>query len=113
MKYERIDIGNAIRKRVDDLGLSKMQFAQMIGLQRQNIEKTVLSKCSLDTDLLITISEQLNYDFFRYYKIADEVNINDYIKPIRGKLSLEFGEKRQEQVFKFEFGENNIEILNK
>ena len=113
MKYERIHIGEKIREKVNDLGLSKMKFAQMINLQRQNIEKTVFSKNGLDTDLLVEIGEALEYDFFKYYQIEEDANKKDYIKPIRGKLSLEFGENKKEQVFKFEFGENNIEIFNK
>lgn len=113
MKYERVHIGEIIKEKVSELGVPKMKFAEMIGLKRQNIEKTVFSKNGLDTDLLMRIGEELDYDFFRYYKNTEEVNKKDYIKPIRGKLSLEFGEDRKEQVFRFEFGDNNIEIFNK
>jgi len=113
MKYDRVCIGEIIKDKVAALGISTAKFAQMIRLQRQNVQKTIYSKNGIDTDLLIVISEALDYDFFQHYRIKDETNTKDYIKPVRGKLSLEFGDKRADQVFKFEFGENNIEILNR
>lgn len=113
MQYSKVDIGELIKNVVLDSGMTKMEFAKQIGLQRQNVEKTIFSKHGIDTDMLIKISEVLNFDFFQYYKPDTKSNKKDYIKPIRGKLTLEFGENKKEQVFKFEFGENNIEILNK
>ena len=115
MKYNRIHIGEIIRDKVSELGISKQKFGQMINIQRQNVVKTVFEKNSLDADLLIRISETLDFDFFQYYRQKDECNTEYYmIKPeIKGKIILEFGKEKKEQVFKFEFGENNIEILNK
>jgi len=115
MKYNRIHIGEIISNRVLELGMSKMKFGQLINIQRQNVVKMVFEKNSLDTDLLIRISEALDFDFFQYYRQKDECNTEYYMtKPeIKGKLILEFGREKKEQVFKFEFGENNIEILNK
>ena len=111
MKYKRVHIGEIIKEFVIERKLTPSKFAKMIGLQRQNIKKTIFMKSSIDTNLLSEIGEVLDFDFFKYYKPVS--NKKDYIKPIRGKLSLEFGENRADQIFKFEFGENNIEILNK
>ena len=108
MKYNRINIGQIVKEKVAELGISKMRFAEMIGLKRQNIEKTIFLKHGLDTDLLMTIGEALDYDFFLHCNPTEEVNKKDYIKPIRGKLILEFGGNRKEQILKFELGENNI-----
>lgn len=48
---------------MDENGLSKAKFAELLGIARQNIEKTVFQKHSLDTDLLCNISEVLNCNF--------------------------------------------------
>ena len=115
MKYNRIHIGEIIMSRVYELGYSKMKFAQLLDVQRQNVTKTIFEKNSIDTNLLIRISEALDFDFFQYYRKIDECNKEYYmIKPeVIAKLTLEFGREKKEQIFKFEFGENNIEILNK
>ena len=68
MNINRLNIGEEVRKKVDENGLSKAKFAELLGIARQNIEKTVFQKHSLDTDLLCNISEVLNCNFFDYYK---------------------------------------------
>ena len=114
MKMKRINIGELIKAIVLEKGLSNSAFAKAIGIQRQNIEKTVFSKNSIDTDLLITISELLNYNFFKYYISDSDCNKYDYNQTeIKGTLSMEFGREKKEQIFRFVFGENNLEIKNK
>lgn len=63
MNINRLNIGEEVRKKVDENGLSKAKFAELLGIARQNIEKTVFQKHSLDTDLLCNISEVLNCNF--------------------------------------------------
>ena len=84
-------------------------------IRDRNIEKTVFQKHSLDTDLLCNISEVLNCNFFDYYKSDSPSNKKDYKeqKEIRATLSIEMGSEKKEQVLRFVFGDNNIEILNK
>jgi plasmid maintenance system antidote protein VapI len=121
MKFERIHIGNIVKKKVQASGKSVASFAKSIELQRQNIEKTVFEKHSLDTDLLITISEVLDFDFFQYYRQIDESNKKDYMQnqiiEVKGSIKLKVGEEDKEETFTFSFGknkeENNLEILNK
>ena len=115
MKINRLNIGQEVRKKVEESGMSKAKFAELLGVARQNIEKTVFQKCSLDTDLLCNISEVLNCNFFDYYKSDNLCNNIDYIekKEIKATLSIEMGSEKKEQVLRFVFGDNNIEILNK
>ena len=67
------------------------------------------------TDLLCNISEVLNCNFFDYYKSSGLCNKTDYMgeKEIKATLSIEMGSEKKEQVLRFVFGDNNIEILNK
>jgi len=114
MKIERVNIGELIKSKVKADEKSLAAFAKSIGKQRQNIEKTVFNKKSLDTDLLALISETLDFDFFQYYRIEKVSNINDYaLKEVKATLTIEMGKEKKDQVFRFIFGENNLEIMNK
>lgn len=115
MKINRLNIGQEIREKVEESGMSKAKFAELLGIARQNIEKTVFQKHSIDTDLLCNISEVLNYNFFNLYKSDKDCNQPDYKQKqeIKAVLSIELGTERKEQVLRFMFGDNNIEILNK
>ena len=115
MNINRLNIGEEVRKKVDENGLSKAKFAELLGIARQNIEKTVFQKHSLDTDLLCNISEVLNCIFFDYYKSDSRSKKKDYKDHMerRATVSLEMGSEKKEQVLRFVFGDNNIEILNK
>ena len=114
MKIERINIGELIKQNVISSNMTIAAFAKSIGIQRQNIEKTVFSKNSIDTDLLIRISEKLDCNFFRYYIDEEKRNIKDYTKQeVKATLTIEMGEEKKDQVFRFIFGDNNVEIKNK
>lgn len=117
MRYNRVNIGELIRSRVEEVGISYAQFAKDIGRQRQNIEKSVFQKRSLDTELLIVISEILDYDFFSYYRNEDGCNKNDYDRKVdsdvKATLTIELKKEKKEQVLKLVFGDNNLEILTK
>lgn len=111
MKIQRQNLGEIIRQIVTDKGLSDAAFAKLIGMQRQNVKKTVFEKRSLDTELLCTISEVLECNLFDYFKS----NTNDDTKKteLRATLSIEMGQEKQDKTIRFVFGENDIEILNK
>lgn len=114
MRIKRVNIGEEIKKKVLERQQSIASFAKVIGIQRQNIEKTVFSKNSIDTDLLMRISEELDYNFFSYYTNEDTCNIINYNKQeLKATLTIELGEEKKDQVFRFIFGENNLEIKNK
>ena len=44
MKINRLNIGEEVRRKVEESGLSKAKFAELLGIARQNIEKTVFQK---------------------------------------------------------------------
>ena len=109
MKIKRINLGEVIRGKVDEKGLSQARFAEMIGMQRQNVRKTVFDKEGIDTNLLCVISEALDCNLFDYFKS----NNDDYITDLKATLTIELGAEKQDKTYRFRFGENNIEILNK
>ena len=111
MKIQRQNLGEIIRQIVTDKGLSDAAFAKLIGMQRQNVKRTVFEKRSLDTELLCTISEVLECNLFDYFKS----NTDDDAKKteLRATLSIEMGQEKQDKTIRFVFGENDIEILNR
>ena len=108
MKINRINLGEIIRKLVEERGLSQAKFATLIGLKRQNIVKTVFDKHSLDTDLLCIISEVLDCNLFDYYQ-SDKQNDKTELK---ATLTISLGKEKQDKSMRFVFGENDIKILN-
>jgi len=102
MKINRVNIGDIIRQKLDEKGLSKAAFAKSIGLHRQNVDKTVLDRPSIDTHLLCTISEVLDCNLFDYYKS----NTEDDSKEIKAVVTIEMGSEKQAKTLKFSFGKN-------
>jgi transcriptional regulator with XRE-family HTH domain len=60
---EEIHIGNEIKKVLDASDVSVSEFAKRINKSRGNVY-SILSRKSIDTDLLRDISQVLNFDFF-------------------------------------------------
>ena len=84
-------------------------FAKEIGMQRQNVKKMVFEKQSLDTNLLCIISEVLECNLFDYFKS----NTNDDRRELKATLTIEMGKEKKDKSFRFVFGDNNLEILDR
>jgi transcriptional regulator with XRE-family HTH domain len=70
MKYERVNIGHIIEHKLNELGISKTEFGNRIGVANQNVNR-IFEKKSIDINKLMEISEALEYDFFQYFKPID------------------------------------------
>ena len=62
----KMHIGKKIREAVKKSGMSVTEFAEKINYSRRNIY-SIFNKESVDTSLLIKISEVLEQDFFVHY----------------------------------------------
>lgn len=109
MKINRINLGEVIRQIVTEKGMSDAFFAKEIGMQRQNVKKMVFEKQSLDTNLLCIISEVLECNLFDYFKS----NTNDDRRELKATLTIEMGKEKKDKSFRFVFGDNNLEILDR
>jgi len=56
-------IGKLIKKRLEEIGMTKTEFARRINKTSQNVYD-IFDRKTIDTGLLTTISETLNYNFF-------------------------------------------------
>jgi len=106
MKIKRLNLGDLIKDKVNERGLSNAEFARLIGMQRQNVVKLVFEKASLDTNLLCVISEVLACNFFDYYKS----NTNDYKNDLQATITIKLGEQKAEKSFTVCVGKNKVEI---
>lgn len=106
MKIERINLGEIIKQKVEEHGISQAEFARNIGMQRQNVVKLVFEKASLDTNLLALISEVLNCNFFDYYSS----NTDDDRTELKATITIELGKEKKDRTVRFVFGENDIKL---
>ncbi|MFT5969599.1 MAG: hypothetical protein ACI8ZO_000088 [Flavobacteriales bacterium] len=62
-----IHIGEKIKERVDEVGMSRTVFAKRINKTR-NVVYDIFKRQSIDTNQLVLVSKILNFDFFVYYR---------------------------------------------
>lgn len=73
MTTSKIHIGQLIQQKLKEQGRTVTWFARQLNYDRSNAYK-IFSKPHIDTDLLLTISKVLNYDFFEVYTRQFEGN---------------------------------------
>jgi transcriptional regulator with XRE-family HTH domain len=61
-----LHIGKLIRQHLEEKGMTKSEFGRRINTSPQNIYG-IFRRKSIDTNLLQTISQVLEFDFFQYY----------------------------------------------
>lgn len=61
-----ITIGKCIEQRINELGMSKSEFAKKIGVLQPNVGR-ILESGNIKTDKLVEISNALGYNFFQLY----------------------------------------------
>ena len=67
MKYRNLHIGNLIREKMEEKGMSVTQFANAIYCSRSNVYHLLSSK-SIDIDKLLLISNVLEHNFLKEYE---------------------------------------------
>ncbi len=107
MKINRVHLGKIIQEKVKEKGLKDAEFGRLIGVQRQNIKKTVFEKESLDTNTLCVISEVLDCNLFDYFKCNLDYDIP---KEVKATVTIEMGTEKQDRTFRFMFGNNKVEL---
>lgn len=108
MKIEDVNLGKVILNLLEEKGINKGQFADTLGIKRQNINRDVFEKMSLDTSLVSRISEVLDYNLFVLFVKGNQ---NDYSKKeVKARIIIEMGAEKQEKSATFIFGENKVEL---
>lgn len=65
-----IIIGKCIEQRINELGMSKSEFAKKIGVLQPNVGR-ILESDNIKTDKLVEISNALGFNFFQLYGSND------------------------------------------
>ncbi len=68
----KLHIGKLIRKHLEEIGMTKSEFARRIDTSPQNIYG-IFKRESCDTNLLKNISDCLKFDFFGYYSSGSKI----------------------------------------
>ena len=101
-----VNLGEIVRQLVAEKGLSSAKFAAMIGKHRQNVEKTIYQKKSLDTDTVCLINQALDCNLFDYFYPCNAYHYSS----LKATVTVEMGEEKQDKTFTFLFGDNKVEI---
>lgn len=104
-----IHIGDVIRQKVEESGLSIAQFASQINRTRTTVYD-IFSRKSIDIDLLLSISEVLNFNFLREVYLKEEL-----AKSYNSEQSTHYIiniEVDEQQLRKFATDISLLEVLN-
>lgn len=102
---EEIHIGQQIKSVLDTKGISVTEFARRINKSRENIY-SIFTRKSIDTNLLLNISEVLDYDFFKpfsksYIQVENQLLIakeeNQMLKEYASLLKKNVSENKAEE----------------
>lgn len=103
-----IEIGKEIKKVLDQRGMTQAQFAIMINKTRQTVQDILVRK-SIDTELLLKISEVLGFDFFALYsqsqpyvlEVQNELKVAEaevtYLTK-QNRMSQQLAERQEEEI---------------
>ena len=72
-----IHIGHEIEQQLEKLRMTKTEFARMMGIAQQNVNRIINGK-HITTDKLQLISEILHFDFFDLYREKEKCDIHAY-----------------------------------
>lgn len=108
MKNQTVHIGEKIHNKVKEKGLTDAEFGRRINVTRQNAQN-IYKRNSIDSEMLAKISNVLNFDFFNFYRLAEEQKIFNISK--RPKIIFEI-ELNQEEIINLGLKEKINQILN-
>ena len=110
-------VGSTIKKRLEEVGISKNEFARRINRTPQNVF-SIFERESLDTSLLLDISKVLNFDFFRKFNVIllDPLqNKNNSTKPDSAEFNSSEAEliaELKNEIFKLKTENDYLKEIN-
>jgi len=113
MKSIDLHIGDSILSVMNQKGITKAEFARMLGIKPQSVDY-LLKRKSIDTDALYNISVALDFDFSKFYRInqTDSEQINFDIDKSKAKVVVEI-QLDVEDIVKLNLKNRIVQILDK
>ncbi|WP_304976986.1 helix-turn-helix domain-containing protein [Duncaniella muris] len=92
IELKEVHIGQAIKKRIDELGMTKSEFGRLIGVPQQHINR-ILERDTMETKKLIKVSQALDFNFFALY-CEFPTSVNAYLAAVAlgGNASYSVGD---------------------
>ena len=111
MKKSNIYIGEVIKQVIAEKQVTKAELARRLGVKPQSVDY-LLTRKSIDTDTLYSLSLALDYDFAVLYSIKKE-HATDEESPFKvgnAKISLEI-ELRPDEMLKLNLKQKIADLL--
>lgn len=103
-----INIGQLIRERMATIGMTQIEFAEIVGKTRQTVA-SMLESDNIDVKTLQVASDALDFDFFTYYVKGGRELGNLESSPV--SISLNVPANAVGDVLKMAFGDFNGKVL--
>lgn len=92
IELKEVHIGQAIKKRLDELSMTKSEFGRLIGVPQQHINR-ILERDTMETKKLIKVCQALEFNFFALF-CEFPTSINAYLAAVAlgGNASYSVGD---------------------
>lgn len=93
IQIKEIHVGEAIKKRIEELGMTKVEFGKRIGVHQQHV-KRILERDTMETKKLVKVCQVLDYNFFALFCDFPS-NVSAYFSAVTthgGNATLQLGE---------------------
>ena len=80
IEIKDIHLGQAIKKRFDETGLTKTEFGRLIGVPQQHVNR-IFERETMETKKLIKVCRALEYNFFALF-CQFPTNVNAYLAAV-------------------------------
>ncbi len=80
IEIKDIHLGQAIKKRFDETGMTKTEFGRLIGVPQQHVNR-IFERETMETKKLIKVCRELEYNFFALF-CQFPTNVNAYLAAV-------------------------------
>ncbi len=77
---KEVHIGQAIKKRIEELGMTKSEFGRLIGVPQQHINR-ILERDTMETKKLVKVCRALEFNFFALF-CEFPTSVNAYLAAV-------------------------------
>lgn len=80
VELKEVHVGQEIKKRIDELNMSKTEFGRLIGVQQQHVNR-ILERDTMETKKLYKVCQVLDMNFFSLF-CKFTTNVNAYLAAV-------------------------------
>lgn len=80
IELKEVHVGQAIKKRIEELNMTKTEFGRLIGVPQQHINR-ILERETMETMRLVKVCKALDFNFFALF-CQFTPNVNAYLAAV-------------------------------